>query len=69
MKKFILIVALTALSYIPTASAQGNVEALKLWGKIHEVFSHPRCVNCHVGPDNIPRWSGPVMAGNPDCTV
>src|SRR6185369_12073318 len=26
---------------------------------IFEVFSHPRCANCHVGPDGIPMWSGP----------
>jgi hypothetical protein len=28
------------------------------WAKIYEVFSHPRCANCHV-EDNRPRWSGP----------
>src|SRR5262249_7873739 len=28
------------------------------WTHIHEVLSHPRCVNCHVGPDNVPIWSG-----------
>src|SRR5262249_48206298 len=32
---------------------------LALWSKIYEVFSHPRCANCHVGPDNVPMWSGP----------
>jgi hypothetical protein len=31
---------------------------LAVWGKIYEVFSHPRCANCHVGPDNVPIWSG-----------
>ena len=34
-------------------------EGLELWGKIHQVFAHPRCANCHVGEDNRPRWSGP----------
>ena len=29
------------------------------WAKIFEVFSHPRCANCHVPEDNRPRWSGP----------
>ena len=29
------------------------------WAKIYEVFSHPRCANCHVPEDNRPRWSGP----------
>lgn len=28
------------------------------WTKIYQVFSHPRCANCHVGPDNVPMWSG-----------
>lgn len=28
------------------------------WAKVYEVFSHPRCANCHV-EDNHPRWSGP----------
>jgi hypothetical protein len=31
---------------------------LAVWSKIYEVFSHPRCANCHVGPDNVPIWSG-----------
>lgn len=31
---------------------------LEAWTRIHEVFSHPRCANCHVGPDNVPMWSG-----------
>lgn len=29
------------------------------WETIFEVFSHPRCTNCHVGEDGIPIWSGP----------
>ena len=31
---------------------------LAAWSKIYDVFSHPRCANCHVGPDNVPIWSG-----------
>lgn len=27
------------------------------WDAIHAVFSHPRCINCHV-EDERPRWSG-----------
>nr|WP_246135683.1 hypothetical protein [Mesorhizobium intechi] len=27
------------------------------WGKIHAVFSHPRCADCRVADDR-PRWSG-----------
>ena len=30
---------------------------LSEWAKVYEVFSHPRCANCHV-EDNRPRWSG-----------
>lgn len=36
-----------------------EAEALATWEKAYEVFSHPRCVNCHVPEDNRPRWSGP----------
>src|SRR5262249_56203374 len=42
-----------------TTSALAQDTGLALWGKIYEVFSHPRCANCHVGPDNAPMWSGP----------
>ncbi|GAC24051.1 hypothetical protein GMES_1755 [Paraglaciecola mesophila KMM 241] len=34
-------------------------QAAQTWNKIYEVFSHPRCANCHVPDDNLPRWSGP----------
>ncbi len=36
-----------------------QAEALEAWNVVYEVFSHPRCANCHVGDDNRPRWSGP----------
>ena len=42
--------------------AEGSVtraQGLEAWARIYEVTSHPRCSNCHVGPDNIPMWSGP----------
>ena len=35
-----------------------RAEALEAWNVVYEVFSHPRCANCHVGDDNRPRWSG-----------
>jgi hypothetical protein len=44
---------------VMTTSAMAQDTGLALWGKIYEVFSHPRCANCHVGPDNVPMWSGP----------
>lgn len=33
--------------------------ALEQWGKIYQVFAHPRCTNCHVPSDHRPRWAGP----------
>ncbi len=33
-------------------------DGLANWQKFYEVASHPRCANCHVGPSNIPMWSG-----------
>ena len=48
-----------------TVSEHDNVEQIPLenglqnWDKIYQVFSHPRCANCHVPDDNLPRWSGP----------
>ena len=35
------------------------------WTAIYEVFSHPRCANCHVGPDNVPMWSGSSYGAKP----
>lgn len=32
-------------------------EGLAAWERIHDVFTHPRCLNCHVGKDSIPLWS------------
>ena len=34
-------------------------DAMAAWGRIYDVFSHPRCANCHVDEQNIPMWSGP----------
>jgi len=37
----------------------GSIEAsdgLAAWDRIHDVASHPRCLNCHVGEDGIPLW-------------
>lgn len=31
---------------------------LAVWQTIHEVFTHPRCTNCH-GEDDSPGGSGP----------
>ena len=36
-----------------------ELAALAEWDRVFEVFSHPRCANCHVPEDHRPRWSGP----------
>lgn len=51
------IMATILLTFSVTAAAQED--GLAHWAKIYEVFSHPRCANCHVPEDNRPRWSGP----------
>lgn len=60
MKKRTPLVGLVvAISFLGAgAYAQDRAEALAQWEKIFEVFSHPRCANCHV-EDDSPRWSGP----------
>jgi hypothetical protein len=60
MKKRTAIVGLAAaFSFLgASALAQDRAEALGQWERIYEVFSHPRCANCHV-EDDQPRWSGP----------
>lgn len=42
----------------PVDQAAGLAE----WQKVFEVFSHPRCANCHVETDR-PAWSGPHYGG------
>ncbi len=39
-------------------AGQNDAQGLAAWAKAYEVFSHPRCSNCHVADDK-PRWSGP----------
>lgn len=71
MRKLIFSLALL-LSAAPLAWAAGKVEmnapelgsisveeGLEAWSRVYEVASHPRCANCHVGPDGYPMWSGP----------
>jgi hypothetical protein len=44
---------LSALPEIGTVSAEDGLAA---WDTIHTVLTHPRCLNCHVGADNVPLW-------------
>ena len=51
--KIPLAIVLLVLAYPAHAQDSG----LETWRKIHDVFSHARCANCHVGSDNRPMWS------------
>ena len=41
-------------SALPKAGEATLTEGNASWERIFEVVTHPRCFNCHVGPDNIP---------------
>lgn len=49
--------AVSALAQETPAPAADPAAGLSEWARVYEVFSHPRCANCHV-EDNRPRWSG-----------
>ena len=53
------------LLFVLVSPALAQEPGLTTWSKIHQVFSHPRCANCHVGPDNVPIWSGPSYGAEP----
>ncbi|MDF1729383.1 MAG: hypothetical protein P1U53_16705 [Sulfitobacter sp.] len=40
--------------------AQDRAVGLEAWDRLYEVASHPRCTNCHVGPQEEPMWEGLV---------
>ena len=44
---------------LPAEGSVSREDGLAAWGRIYEVTSHPRCANCHVGPSDVPMWSGP----------
>jgi hypothetical protein len=47
----------TQTSEMPAAGSIGKAEGLAAWKRVETVLTHPRCANCHVGPDNIPIWT------------
>lgn len=51
----LLLLALPAPAVAQDAAAREA--GLAEWRKVYEVFSHPRCANCHTEDDH-PRWSG-----------
>ncbi|MDW4500251.1 hypothetical protein R5H30_19850 [Sulfitobacter sp. D35] len=44
------------LSALPEVGTVPTEDGLAAWNNIHTVLSHPRCLNCHVGADNLPLW-------------
>lgn len=55
--KYLAAILLLALPAPVLAQEAASPEGLAEWQKIYEVFSHPRCANCHTEDDH-PRWSG-----------
>ena len=51
------------LSGLPEAGTVSASDGLLAWDRIHDVLTHPRCLNCHVGADNVPLWG---TTANPD---
>ncbi len=41
-------------SALPQPGSVTLIEGNASWERILEVVTHPRCINCHVGPDHIP---------------
>ena len=44
------------LSALPEVGTVLPEDGLAAWDTIHTVLTHPRCLNCHVGADNVPLW-------------
>ncbi len=44
------------MSALPQAGTVAPEDGLVAWDNIHTVVTHPRCLNCHVGADNVPLW-------------
>lgn len=44
------------LSTLPEAGTVAPEDGLAAWDGIHAVLTHPRCLNCHVGADDVPLW-------------
>ena len=43
---------------LPEPGSVSAADGLAAFGRIHEVATHPRCANCHVGEDGVPMWHG-----------
>ena len=64
----LILAAPSALAQSTSEETDGAVvisqKGLDAWDAIYNVFSHPRCANCHTD-DEHPRWSGPSYEGLP----
>lgn len=56
---YVAFVVLLLVASPALAQTQNQEQGLALWAKVHQVLSHPRCANCHVGSDNVPLWYEP----------
>jgi mono/diheme cytochrome c family protein len=52
----VLLASALASAPFPLSEARAQ-DGLEHWSKLYEIFSHPRCANCHV-EDGRPMWSG-----------
>lgn len=41
-------------SALPQPGSVSPADGSASWDRIFDVVTHPRCLNCHVGDDNIP---------------
>lgn len=57
MRYLILVFSVFAATAMYAQDTTRDV-GLAHWANVYKVLSNPRCVNCHVGADNRPMWSG-----------
>ena len=53
------------ISALPEPGSIDASDGLAAWDRIHDVASHPRCLNCHVGEDEIPLWGTVAQPDRP----
>lgn len=58
MRLLALILSLLAMPLAAQQTAVSRDEGLAAWDRIFAVAQHPRCTNCHVGPQEAPMWEG-----------
>ena len=58
MRPLALIFSFVAMPLAAQQTAVSRDEGLAAWDRIFAVAQHPRCTNCHVGPQEAPMWEG-----------